>query len=306
VKAESQTKETKRKDNDDEGEDEREGRQKERPLITTDTRHPKRLQYTGWRSNLHPFAILSGLLEERLMKRTMALTGMLLLLSGNAVTQRTSVSRQFPVYNNGGKPDLTIDPERVVSQMEIVDRKFEPGECAIAENVVGGAGYRRLLRFDTVIMNMGDGDLMVGNRSDVGNPYSEYFDFHECHGHYHIRDFSIYELLNTDRTVVIAATKQGFCMEDNLKYGPNKSNGYDCENQGITSGWGDWYYKQLVGQWIDITGVPAGDYVLRVTINKTIPGGNPGIFDEGTNQYPNSFEVPVRIPDPRHKVAVVN
>src|SRR5207245_4270917 len=36
--------------------------------------------------------------------------------------QRTSVSGDFPFYANGGKPDLTVDPKRFVSQMEIVDR----------------------------------------------------------------------------------------------------------------------------------------------------------------------------------------
>jgi hypothetical protein len=29
----------------------------------------------------------------------------------------------------------------------------------------------------------------------------------------------------------------------------------------------DWYFKQLSGQWIDITGVPAGDYIVHVEIN---------------------------------------
>lgn len=50
---------------------------------------------------------------------------------------------------------------------------------------VGAPGYRCLLRFDTVLMNRGDGDLVVGDRSDPTNPYAPYFVFHECHGHYH-------------------------------------------------------------------------------------------------------------------------
>jgi hypothetical protein len=37
--------------------------------------------------------------------------------------------------------------------------------------------------------------------------------------------------------------------------------GYVCGNQGITSGWADLYSKNLSGQWIDITGVPDGDYI---------------------------------------------
>src|SRR6185369_14333397 len=210
------------------------------------------------------------------------LVALVVLVTPPALSQRTSVSRQFPVYDNGGKPDLTVDPQRFTSQMEIVDRLFEKGTCAIEEGAVGGTGYRRILRFDTVVMNGGDGDLVVGDRSDPNNPYAAYFVFAPCHGHYHIRDFSVYELLDTSGTTVVAGHKQGFCFEDSFKYDGDKSNGYSCAYQGITSGWGDWYYKQLTGQWIDITGVPEGDYSVRVTVNMI------GIFDEGQNRYTNS------------------
>lgn len=214
--------------------------------------------------------------------------------------QRTSVSRDYPVYNNSGRPDLTIDPKRFVSQMEIVDRYFDmvADRCAFEEGVVGGEGYRRLLRFDTVVLNSGDGDLVVGDRTDSENPYAPYFEYAGCHGHYHIQGFSQYELLMPDGTPVVAGHKQGFCFEDSFKYDGGKSNGYDCAYQGITSGWGDWYYKQLVGQWIDITGVPKGDYIIRVTINLE------SIFDEGENRYPNVLEAQIHVPDPRKKVAI--
>ena len=227
----------------------------------------------------------------------------LVLWPGDSFAQRTGVARDFPVYANGGLPDLAVDPQRFVNQMEIVDRFFSPDDCAIAEEVVGGPGYRRLLRFDTVLMNRGDGDLKVGDREDPDNPYKEFFVFHQCHGHYHIKYFSIYELLTLDGKVLVAGTKQGFCFEDNFKYvDGGKSSGYDCHDQGITSGWGDWYYKQLVGQWIDITGVPEGDYIVRVSINT---GQYSPIFDEGQDRYKNVTEVQVHIPNPRKKVAVV-
>jgi len=229
----------------------------------------------------------------------------LLLAPGIGTAQRTNVAREFPVYDNGGKPDIVMDPQRFVAQMEIVDRNFEPTDCAIAEGVVGGSGYRRLLRFDTVLMNRGGGDLLVGDRSDPDNPYAEYFVFHGCHGHYHINNFSICELVNLQGDVVVAGTKQGFCFEDSFKYEDGgKSSGYDCHNNGITSGWGDWYYKQLVGQWIDITGVPEGRYKVRVSLNTGRE--NSPIFDEGENRYPNVSEVVVDIPNPRKKVATVN
>ena len=222
----------------------------------------------------------------------------LILIPPAAISQRTSVSRVFPVYDNGGKPDLVVDPQRFVSQMEIVDRLFTEGDCALEEGAVGALGVRRILRFDTVVMNSGDGDLVVGDRSDPNNPFAEFFEFAPCHGHFHIRDFSVYELLNTDRTLVVAAHKQGFCMEDSLKYDGGKSRGFNCAFQGITSGWGDWYFKQLTGQWIDITGVPQGDYIVRVRINTA------NTFDEGSNRYVNDVETSIHIPDPRKKVTV--
>jgi hypothetical protein len=228
-----------------------------------------------------------------------------MLVSGQLFAQRTSVARDFPLYDNQGKPDLVMDPQRFTAQMEIVDRYFDPvdDECAFAEGAIGGSGYRRLLRFDTVIMNRGGADLVVGDRSDPDNPYAEYFVFHACHGHYHINNFSTYELLNLDRSVVVAGTKQGFCFEDSFKYEDGgKSNGYDCHDNGITRGWGDWYYKQLVGQWIDITGVPEGDYIVRVTINQGV--GGTGIFDEGINRYDNVTEVRIHVPNPRKKVTL--
>lgn len=235
------------------------------------------------------------------MRRIAHLGLALLLAPALAYAQRTSVGRDFPLYANGGKPDLTVDPQRLESQMEIVDRYFDEVKdaCIFAEYAVGGPGYRRLLRFDTVVLNRGGSDLVVGDRSDPNNPYAAWFYYAACHGHYHIADFSMYELVRADGSLAAAGQKQGFCFEDSLKYDGNKSNGYHCAYQGITAGWGDWYYKQLPGQWIDITGVPAGDYRLRVRINI------PGMFDEGENRYPNIVEIPVKVPDPRNKVEVV-
>ena len=228
----------------------------------------------------------------------------LLLAPGIGTAQRTNVAREFPLYDNGGKPDMVMDPQRFVAQMEIVDRNFEPADCAIAEGVVGGSGYRRLLRFDTVVMNRGGGDLVLGDRSDPNNPYAPHFVFHSCHGHYHIKNFSTYELLTLDGALVVAGTKQGFCFEDSFKYEDGgKSNGYDCHDQGISAGWGDWYYKQLVGQWIDISGVPEGRYIVRVRLNT---GDSAPLFDEGENRYSNETQVVVDIPNPRKKVATVN
>ena len=105
-------------------------------------------------------------------KRILALgAGALLLLClipFVATAVRTDVSRDFPIYHNNGLPDLTIDAKRFVSQMEIVDRLFDSSSCEIIEGSVGGTGYRRLLRFETTIINGGDGDDDLSLNIDGG------------------------------------------------------------------------------------------------------------------------------------------
>ena len=225
--------------------------------------------------------------------------GALALASASAAEPRNSVSSDFPVYANGGSPDLTVDPKRFNSQMEIVDRYFAPDSCELVEGSVGGSGYRRLLRFDTVIINGGDGDLVVGSPTDPTNAYFPIFQFSPCHGHYHITAFSDYELLDAKGKPAALGHKQAFCLEDLLKYtNDRKSSGYTCAFQGITSGWADWYYKQLSGQWIDITGVPEGDYTVYCRINAA------GTFAEGANRYPDVITATIHVPDPRNKVTV--
>jgi len=182
-----------------------------------------------------------------------------------------------------------------------MDRFFDASSCELVEGSVGGTGYRRLLRFDTVLMNSGDGDLVVGSPTDPSNPYHSVFVFSPCHNHYHIEGFSNYQLLNMDRTIAAQGHKQAFCLEDLLKYtNDNKSSGYNCAFQGITTGWADWYFKQLSGQWIDITGVPEGDYIVHVEINAA------HTFDEGENRYSNVIETTIHVPNPRNKVTIDN
>jgi len=216
------------------------------------------------------------------MRRLKAL--IVVIIAGTVLipSATTSASKPFPVYENGGKPDLVVDPQRFVAKMEIVDGLFNEGSCAIEVGAVGGTGYRRLLRFNVVVMNSGDGDLVVGDHSDPNNPYAGSFQFAACQGHYEIRGFSNDELLNNSRTVVVAEHTQGFWFDDSLKSHGRKS----------------------VRQWIDITGVPEGDYIVRVSIN--VGDQNGPIFDEGDNRYPNVVSTPIYIPSPRKKVATDN
>jgi len=65
--------------------------------------------------------------------------------------------------------------------------------------------------------------------------------------------------------------KQAFCWVDFRRVsGDRPAQFNDCNtNQGITAGWADVYVRGLDCQWIDIEGLPGGNYQLRVAVNET-------------------------------------
>jgi hypothetical protein len=197
-----------------------------------------------------------------------------------------------PFFTEGGI-DLAVDKEAVENTWEVVDRNFSDTHCAVVEGAVDAPGLRRLLRFDTVIVNHGTENLHIGSPTDPEPPYTtDDYVWSPCHGHYHLEGFSDYRLEDEVGGIVRQGHKQAFCLRDDKSYaGPLPSAGYDCSDQGITSGWGDTYYAALDGQWVDITGVPEGDYVLVVTINAD------GLVPE-IDVFPNTAHVPVHVPDP--------
>ena len=161
----------------------------------------------------------------------------------------------------------------------------------MVEGCVGGTGKRLLLRFDVATPNIGTADLILGRPED----HPEYFEYSPCHGHYHFSGYARYELLTTVGANVVTGRKQAFCLEDVAPYlanaGPAK---FTCSYQGISVGWQDIYGSYLDCQWLDVTGVPAGNYLLRVTINPD------GILTE-SDYSNNAATVPVTIPAKIHR-----
>ncbi len=189
--------------------------------------------------------------------------------------------------------DLTVDRDAIIDSFDIVDRTFSAAHCAFIEGAVGGTGVRRLLRFDTIVVNLGEEDAVLGDPADPEPPFTAAdFIFSPCHGHYHFEGWATYALRDAGGAVVAVGHKQAFCLLDSIPYSDLPPEGYDCDFQGISSGWGDVYGKELDGQWVDITGVPEGDYDLVVTVNA---GGK---VLEATDVHPNSATVAVHVPDP--------
>jgi hypothetical protein len=96
------------------------------------------------------------------------------------------------------------------------------------------------------------------------------------------------------REQLVEGHKQGFCVVDLYPSavpcpGSPDPPRYDgCGDQGLGVCWADEYHSSLSGQWIDVTGVGRGDYVLEVEVNAEW-------FFEEADYSNNSALAPIRI-----------
>jgi hypothetical protein len=159
---------------------------------------------------------------------------------------------------------------------------------------------RRLLRFTTVIVNVGVGAFeLTGQRPDsttstmtvtqrIYNASGGFRDLAtsasmsyagDGHNHWHVRDLESYTLYRkSDGAKVGTGAKHGFCFSDNVAYrltlpgAPASARYAGCGTAtslsvtvGLSVGWGDRYGNNLVDQYIDVTGLKAGRYRLNAT-----------------------------------------
>ena len=186
------------------------------------------------------------------------------------------------VQANVALPDLVIFSSAINPQ--IVTETFSTSSCAAMEGLIA-PGARRLIRFDTQTANQGSTALVLGNPTT--NPH---FVFANCHAHYHFQNYMAYRLRRQDGQLAAIGLKVGFCILDTFRFDTSAPGTplYNCANQGIQRGWGDLYSSTLDGQWIDITGLPDGNYIIELEVNPV------GILQE--SDYSNNITtIPIAI-----------
>jgi hypothetical protein len=165
---------------------------------------------------------------------------------------------------------------------------------------------RRLLRYTTKIINVGDGAFeLEGTRSSTTSPWTvqqrlynsdgtvnsdvttnaTFFYAGDGHNHWHLQDLELGDLNRLDNGVKVGTSaKRGFCFYDNYLYNSSAPAFYTSSTNscalnnpdalsvmmGLSVGWGDIYPSSLGFQYIDITGLSSGRYRLTERVNPSL------------------------------------
>ncbi|XP_035277047.1 protein-lysine 6-oxidase-like isoform X1 [Anguilla anguilla] len=189
-----------------------------------------------------------------------------------ARTHRLPGSGHGAGYYHHGLPDLVPDPYYIQASTYIQRVQMYALRCAAEENCLARSAYRPgvsdleyrvLLRFPQRVKNQGTADFLPLKPQHL-------WEWHSCHQHYHSMDaFSDYDLLEESSGRKVAeGHKASFCLEDTA-CDPGTRRRYACTShtQGLSPGCYDIYHANIDCQWIDITDVPPGSYILQVTVN---------------------------------------
>jgi hypothetical protein len=147
-----------------------------------------------------------------------------------------------------------------LNRNRVVYKYIADDNCAVVEGCVTGTGWRRLLRFDANLKNVGGKDLKIGqidyfHQGDASQLIDHnVYEFSACHQHYHFKHYGDFDFDTYQRDI---GKKSSFCLETTGRFFNNETtlttSPYNCSFQGIAAGWGDEYGASLDCQWIDIT-----------------------------------------------------
>jgi dipeptidyl aminopeptidase/acylaminoacyl peptidase len=190
-------------------------------------------------------------------------------------------------------------------------------------------GRRHLLWFTSAADNVGLGPFIVNGRRDGSNAMRAaqrvrlgdgslrtypgvgvwHYNNSSDHSHWHLRSFQRYELRRADGKIVVRDRKSGFCIGDRYGVAPGQvenrvprpvfrgfCNRHDPGSSdvaaGTSVGFSDRYHSRLDGQNVDLTGVPAGRYLL---VNRA----NPSLSIRELRYENNAASVAIRVTWPQ-------
>lgn len=187
-------------------------------------------------------------------------------------------------------PEAMFDPLNPELNAELIEDYPGPSSWYLDRETQPG---RTLLRIASLTANLGDGPLIV-TRGAVTEDLSSAivfqrlvtangtyvdvetgsFTHHEGHDHVHLNAFEQLRLLDLNGVEVAASEKLSFCLTDVLETdrdlidrSPIRVNlePWQCSayEQGINPGFADYYGASLDDQWIDVTSVPSGSYIVE-------------------------------------------
>ncbi|NND03199.1 MAG: hypothetical protein HKN91_10470 [Acidimicrobiia bacterium] len=167
------------------------------------------------------------------------------------------------------------------------------------ELVLEDVDGRTVLRFTSEVNNKGEGDLLL--RGDPNGNVQQWVAHSQSshttapvdvevvwggdtHEHWHIEDVARYWVANLDGTPVGEAfdNKVGFCIFDSINFMSGLPGAPDevrhesagCGTRlgpeiamGLSVGWGDQYRFNLEGQFIDVSGLAPGTYLLMAEVD---------------------------------------
>ncbi|XP_077569971.1 lysyl oxidase homolog 1 [Stigmatopora nigra] len=191
--------------------------------------------------------------------------------SPNSAIEQTNVGGIYQ-QEQRGLADLVPDPHYVQASTYIQRARMYSLRCAAEEKCLSSSAYapettdydvRVLLRFPQRVKNKGTADFMPNRPHHT-------WEWHSCHQHYHSMDeFSHYDLLEVSTGRKVAeGHKASFCLEDTTcDFGHLKRYACTSHTQGLSPGCYDTYNADIDCQWIDITDIKPGNYILKLTVN---------------------------------------